>query len=57
MLIVVVRRVYITSVILFFLNLRILTRALPDGQAEFRKNRGTSDQIANIRCFIEKARD
>ena len=29
---------------------------LPDVQAGFRKGRGTTDQIANIRCIIEKAR-
>ena len=30
---------------------------LPDVQAGFRKDRGTRDQIANIRCIIEKARE
>ena len=30
---------------------------LPDVQAAFRKGRGTRDQIANIRWFIEKARE
>ena len=30
---------------------------LPDVQAEFRKGRGTKDQIANICCIIEKARE
>ena len=30
---------------------------LPDVQAGFRKGRGTRDQIANICCIIEKARD
>ena len=29
---------------------------LPDVQAGFRKGRGTRDQIANIRCIINKAR-
>ena len=29
---------------------------LPDVQTGFRKGRGTRDQIANIRCNIEKAR-
>ena len=29
---------------------------LPDGQARFRKGRGTRDQIANIRWITEKAR-
>ena len=30
---------------------------LPDAQAGFRKGRGTTDQIANIRWIIEKARE
>ena len=30
---------------------------LPDEQAEFRKDRGTRDQIANIHWIIEKARE
>ena len=30
---------------------------LPDVQAGFRKGRGTSDQIANIRWIMEKARE
>ena len=30
---------------------------LPDVQAGFRKGRGTRDQIANITCIIEKARE
>ena len=30
---------------------------LRDVQAGFRKGRGTRDQIANIRCIIEKARE
>ena len=30
---------------------------LPDGQAGFRKGRGTRDQIANIRQIVEKARE
>ena len=30
---------------------------LPDGQAGFRKSRGTRDQIANICWIIEKARE
>ena len=29
----------------------------PDVQAGFRKGRGTRDQIAHIRCIIEKARE
>ena len=34
-----------------------VNRKLPDVQAGFRKGRGTSDQIANIRWIIEKARE
>ena len=34
-----------------------VNRELPDIQAEFRKGRGTRDQIANIRWIIEKARE
>ena len=34
-----------------------MNRELPDGQAAFRKDRGTIDQIANIRWIIEKARE
>ena len=30
---------------------------LPDGQAGFRKSRGTRDQIANIRWIMEKGRE
>ena len=30
---------------------------LPDGQAGFRKGRGTRDQIANIHWIMEKARE
>ena len=30
---------------------------LPDVQAGFRKGRGSRDQIANILCIIEKARE
>ena len=33
-----------------------MNRELPDGQAAFRKDRGTIDQIANIRWIIKKAR-
>ena len=32
-------------------------RELPDVQAGFRKGRGTRDQIANIYCIMEKARE
>ena len=34
-----------------------LNRELPDVQADFRKGRGTRDQIANIWWIIEKARE
>ena len=40
-----------------FFNLRILSCALPDGQAGFRKSRGTRDQIANIHWITETARE
>ena len=30
---------------------------LPDVQGGFRKGRGTRDQIANIHCIMEKARE
>ena len=30
---------------------------LPDVQADFRKGRGTKDQIANIRWIMERARE
>ena len=34
-----------------------MNHELPDVQAEFRKGRGTRDQIANIRWINEKARN
>ena len=34
-----------------------MNQELSDVQAEFRKGRGTTDQIANICWIIEKARD
>ena len=34
-----------------------MNRELPDVQSGFRKGRGTRDQIANIRCIMEKARE
>ena len=34
-----------------------MNRELPNVQAEFRKGRGTRDQIANICWIIEKARE
>ena len=36
---------------------RYVNCELPDVQAGFRKGRGTSDQIANIRWTIKKARE
>ena len=36
---------------------KYMNQVLPDVQAEFRKGRGTRDQIANIRWIIEKARE
>ena len=34
-----------------------MNHELPDVQAGFRKGRGTTDQIANIRWIMEKARE
>ena len=34
-----------------------MNRELPDVQADFRKGRGTRDQIANIHWIIKKARE
>ena len=34
-----------------------VNRELPDVQAGFRKDRGTRDQIANIRWIMKKARE
>ena len=34
-----------------------VNREFPDVQADFRKGRGTRDQIANIRLIMEKARE
>ena len=34
-----------------------MNQQLPDGQAEFRKGRGTRDQTANTHWIIEKARE
>ena len=34
-----------------------VNRELPDVQADFRKGRGTRDQIANIHWMMEKARE
>ena len=34
-----------------------MNRELPDVHAAFRKGKGTRDQIASVRCIIEKARE
>ena len=34
-----------------------MNHELPDIQASFRKGRGSRDQIANICCILEKARE
>ena len=36
---------------------RYVNQEFPDVQAEFRRGRGISDQMANIRWIIEKARE
>ena len=36
---------------------KYMNRELLDVQAGFQKGRGTRDQIANIRCIMEKARE
>ena len=39
------------------LNVPLVNRELPDVQADFRKGRGTRDQIANILWIMVKARE
>ena len=49
-----------SKVMLKILHARLehcMNQELPDVQAEFRKGRGTRDQIANLRWIIEKARE
>ena len=49
-----------SKVMLKILQVRLqqyLNHELPDVQAGFRKDRGTRDQIANIRWIMEKARE
>ena len=36
---------------------QFMNHEIPDVQADFRKGRGTRDQIANIHCIIEEARE
>ena len=50
---------HVTKVMLKILQARLqqyMNRELPDVQADFRKGRGTRDQIANICWMIKKAR-
>ena len=49
-----------STVMLKILHTRLqqyLNQEISDVQAGFRKDRGTSDRTANIRCIIEKARE
>ena len=49
-----------SKVMLKILQVRLqqyMNQELPDVKTEFRKGRGTRDQIANICCIIEKARE
>ena len=49
-----------SKVMLKILQVRLqqyMNRELPDVQADFRKGRGTRDQIANIHWIIKKARE
>ena len=49
-----------SQVVLKILQARLqqcVNHELPDVQAGFRKDRGTRDQIANIRWIIKKARE
>ena len=51
---------HVSKVMLKILQARLqqyMNCELPDIQAEFRKGRGTRNQIANIRWIIEKARE
>ena len=46
-----------SKVMLKILQARLQQYVKPDVQAGFRKGRGTRDQIANIPCIMEKARE
>ena len=49
-----------SKIMLKILQVRLqqyVNHKLPDVQAEFRKGRGTRDQIANIRLIFENMRD
>ena len=51
---------YASNVMLKILQARLqqnVNHELPDVQAGFREGRGTTDQIANICCIIDKLRD
>ena len=51
---------YASKVMLKILQARLqhfIYQEIPDVQAEFRKGRGTRDQIANILWITEKARE
>ena len=51
---------HISKVMLKILQVRLqqyVNREVPDVQTEFRKGRGTRDQIANICWIVEKARE
>ena len=52
-------KLYLIQVMLKILQARLqqyVNRELPGVQTGFRKDRGTRDQIANIRWIVEKAR-
>ena len=51
---------HVSKVMLKILQARLqqyMNHELPDVQAGFRKDRGTRDQIANIKWIIEKGRE
>ena len=51
---------HVSKVMLKILQARLqqyVNHELPDVKAGFRKGRETRDQIANIRCIMEKARE
>ena len=51
---------HVSKVMLKILQVRLqqyVNHELPDVQADFRKDRGTSDQIANICWIIKKAKE
>ena len=53
-------KLYLIQVMLKILQARLqqyVNRELPGVQTGFRKDRGTRDQIANIRWIVEKARE